>query len=664
MPDTRMENPKREREEAVLPDEGLAQEHKRLMVETLAAFTTVDEADSPTVIGAPEGLDPEQVKAGRALELQRLREFGVYTAVPRSEADRVVSTRWVEVQKAPGLVRSRLVAKDFAVEKREDLFAATPGLVATRLALAVLADRWAAGQDWVAKTADVSVAFLHAPVDTENPQYVMPPPDAGEPPGVVWRLERSLYGTRSAPRNWQLHLVGLLAQAGWTRGRADPATFFNGQALLIVHVDDFLCVGPRATVDSLMTTLSNSLLLKVSEELRAGHSLNFLGREISRVDNAVVFQPFSRLIRKLGEMFGLSGGSHAVSTPWVKQKLDESEPPLDPDGQKTFRSAVGILLYLSFDRGDVQFAVKELSRRLGKATPTDMCGAKRVVRYLLGTSSFGTKFEGSLCSTRCGKQAICVETFCDSDWAGCERTRKSTSGGVQTVGNHVLNTWSRTQQTISLSSGEAEFYALGTGAAESIFLSSLMAEILPASLRPNFPIQLRTDATAGRGVCNRLGPGKIRHLDIRNLWLQQLVEKKVVAVSQVKGEANPADLLTKGVAKPVLERLRPRLQLEAWNPQTVAVCTVRGPKTNFKGPVSSRTSWGECHGGSLRRISHKMVQHGLVGGLIDQGGSAKMFSTSVGLGQHRAKRDDSSNLYRKTVGSPSCFPSLFSGAVG
>ena len=177
-----------------------------------------------------------------------------------------------------------------------------------------------------------------------------------------------------------------------------------------------------------------------------------------------------------------------------------------------------------------------------------MAGAKRVIRYLLGTSSFGARFEGTLESTRSGGRARCIETFCDSDWAGCERARKSTTGGVLTVGNHVLNTWSRTQQTISLSSGEAEFYALGTGAAESLFLSSLMKEVLPKELQPNFPIQLRTDAIAGRGVCNRLGPGKIRHLEIRNLWLQDLVERRLMTVTHVKGEDNPADLLTKGAA--------------------------------------------------------------------------------------------------------------------
>ena len=189
-----------------------------------------------------------------------------------------------------------------------------------------------------------------------------------------------------------------------------------------------------------------------------------------------------------------------------------------------------------------------------------------------------------------------------------------------------------------------------------------MKEVLPKELQPNFPIQLRTDAIAGRGVCNRLGPGKIRHLEIRNLWLQDLVERRLMTVTHVKGEDNPADLLTKGVAKPVLERLRPRLQLEAWNPNTVAVCTVRGTKSSFRARNSFSAVRGECEGGFLQGHSRRMVQHGLVGGLTERRGCAVMFSTSGELVFRMAKRDESSSTRTKTVGAPSCFPEFSCGA--
>ena len=172
--------PKRERPQSEASGDSLRQEHKRQLIGAAVAAASMDEpqAEVPTW---PE-LDPAQVQAAHRLELDRLLEFGVYRSVPRAEAPHVIGTHWVEVQKNPELVRSRLVAKDFAWDHREDLFAATPGLAATRIAISALVDRWAAGEDWVARSADVSVAFLRAPVDSSCPQFVEPPPDAGGTP--------------------------------------------------------------------------------------------------------------------------------------------------------------------------------------------------------------------------------------------------------------------------------------------------------------------------------------------------------------------------------------------------------------------------------------------------------------------------------------------------
>ena len=72
------------------------------------------------------------------------------------------------------------------------------------------------------------------------------------------------------------------------------------------------------------------------------------------------------------------------------------------------------------------------------------------------------------------KTAIDINTFVDSDWAGCGTTRKSTSGcALFVLGVNVFGI-SRTQQTIALSSGEAELYAIGLGVSESLFVRTLL----------------------------------------------------------------------------------------------------------------------------------------------------------------------------------------------
>ena len=66
-----------------------------------------------------------------------------------------------------------------------------------------------------------------------------------------------------------------------------------------------------------------------------------------------------------------------------------------------------------------------------------------------------------------------VHVYTDSDWAGCRRTRKSTSGGMIMIGEHVIKSWSRTQKAITLSSGEAELVALVAGMSEGLGIRAL-----------------------------------------------------------------------------------------------------------------------------------------------------------------------------------------------
>ena len=53
-----------------------------------------------------------------------------------------------------------------------------------------------------------------------------------------------------------------------------------------------------------------------------------------------------------------------------------------------------------------------------------------------------------------------IDAYSDTDWSGCPKTRKRTSGGCLMLGKHLIKSWSSTQASVSLSSGEAEFYAV------------------------------------------------------------------------------------------------------------------------------------------------------------------------------------------------------------
>ena len=122
------------------------------------------------------------------------------------------------------------------------------------------------------------------------------------------------------------------------------------------------------------------------------------------------------------------------------------------------------------------------------------------------------------------KDVIC---FTDSDRAGCRRTRKSTSGGGIRWGSHLLKSWSRTHTSLATSSGEAELYAAVKGGAELRGMQSLAPD-LGACLGA----RLNVDAKATIGIVHRWGLGKLRHVEVGNLWIQNAVKEKRIQVDK------------------------------------------------------------------------------------------------------------------------------------
>ena len=108
------------------------------------------------------------------------------------------------------------------------------------------------------------------------------------------------------------------------------------------------------------------------------------------------------------------------------------------------------------------------------------------------------------------------------------------------VGSHCIRTWSSTQPSVTLSSGEAEFYGLVKASGAGLGHQSLLRD-----LGLDMPLCVWTDSTAALGIATRSGLGKLRHLETHTLWVQDKVRTGAFAVRKVAGEVNPADLFTK-----------------------------------------------------------------------------------------------------------------------
>ena len=217
--------------------------------------------------------------------------------------------------------------------------------------------------------------------------------------------------------------------------------------------------------------------------------------------------------------------------------MEEEKELLAPKQSKEYRALAARANYLAPDRADIQYAVKEICRGMANPTRGDWRKLKRLGRFLIGRPrvviSYGYQSEEEP-----------LLGFSDSDWAGCRRTARSTSGGVVMKGSHMLKSWSSTQKSITLSSGEAELIAAVKTCTEVIGITQLARD-----WGEEWQGEILVDSSAAIGIVHRKGNGKLRHVRVGMLWIQEQVEEGEIKVKKVKGDDNPADLFTKNLAE-------------------------------------------------------------------------------------------------------------------
>ena len=120
------------------------------------------------------------------------------------------------------------------------------------------------------------------------------------------------------------------------------------------------------------------------------------------------------------------------------------------------------------------------------------------------------------------------------------------------IGKHAVKFWSSTQKVIALSSGEAEYYSVVRGSAEGIGTKSIAGD-----MGVHLGIRIKEDSSAAKGIAHRTGLGKVRHIEVNQLWVQEKVRNKEIEVVKVNGTDNIADALTKNLdTKDLMKHVR------------------------------------------------------------------------------------------------------------
>ena len=325
----------------------------------------------------------------------------------------------------------------------------------------------------------------------------------------------------------------------------------NCQALILLHVDDLLVVGDYSFIElQLLPVLKGKYKLSMELMKEPGDEVTFLKRNhVLMSKTEMVIYPHEKHFHKLFDLLKIKRSWKPKNVPshTMINEVDSSGE-LGPQQASTFRSAVGVLLYMASDLVECQFTIRHLARCMASPTSRGWEILKHLVCYLLGRSEFGLLLNLEQFKY---DERMKLLAYSDSDWAGHHGSRKSASSGCLMIDGILLYSSSRTQGLIALSSAEAEVYAAVSTCCDAIYMKRRLEFVF----EQNVSIQLLIDKSAARQILMRAGVGRVRHLSVKILWLQQQVERKMVSVAAVASSANVADLGTKRLPCHTMRRL-------------------------------------------------------------------------------------------------------------
>ena len=331
----------------------------------------------------------------------------------------------------------------------------------------------------------------------------------------VCNLKRSLYGLRQAGRSWYTKLDETLRKFGAKSSNADLCVYFLDQGedilMIIVYVDDIL-----------------------------GDVSYCLGIEFTRKRGKIGMHQ-TGYVREILNRFGMTDWK-PVSTPMdVNTKLTRTEEePSDEEKRLPYRELVGALMYLAVaTRPDIAFAVSALSQFNTNYSQIHWSVAKRVLRYLKGTTNLGLVFESN---------NDALKDYVDADWASCLNDRRSYTGFVFVLGSGPVSWDAKKQRTVALSSTESEYMALAEAAKEAIALRGFLEELGFGNLAE---VTIYNDNLGAKKLAESpVFHARSKYIDVRHHFVRQTLKENLISIEHVSTEDMGADMLTKGLPGP------------------------------------------------------------------------------------------------------------------
>ncbi|KAB1200448.1 hypothetical protein CJ030_MR0G007247 [Morella rubra] len=232
----------------------------------------------------------------------------------------------------------------------------------------------------------------------------------------VCKLKKSLYGLKQSPKAWFDRFAKVVKNQGYQQGQSDHTMFFRQskdgkKTILIVYVDDIILTG-----DNIMEMERLKKVLATEFEVKdLGQMRYFLGMEVARSKRGISVSQRKYILDLLTETGML--GCKPNDTPIEAGKRPEDDG--NPVDKNRYQKLVGKLIYLSYTRPDIAFAVIVASQHMHSPKEIHLESVYKILRYLKGSLDKGLFFKKN--------ESKEVEIFTYADWASSAEDRRSTT---------------------------------------------------------------------------------------------------------------------------------------------------------------------------------------------------------------------------------------------
>ncbi len=279
-----------------------------------------------------------------------------------------------------------------------------------------------------------------------------------------------------------------------------------------------------------------------------GDARTMLGIEISRDRaNKKLFIGQSEYSQSILERFAMQN-SKTVVTPMEKSFSELSQLPSKPAVNVPYRQAIGSLMWLMIgSRPDLAYAIGKLSQHSESPTEYHWTALKRVLRYVNGTRNHGILYDGN--------HPVELKGYSDSDWAGCRKSRKSTSGYVFTLVGGAISWRSKRQTCVALSSCEAEYIAACLATRESIWLSNVLSNLTNQTATQCVSLSVDNDGAIDTAKNTSINQ-RNKHIDLQYHFVRDAVQSQLIRLDRCDSQDQAADPHTKPLDRMLFEKLR------------------------------------------------------------------------------------------------------------